>query len=92
MSISGLGGHPVGSFKFRGGHHIWLRDSLPEDIPKARVLAYGYDTSLEDPDTKYSITDLAKTFLSTVKAFRTATKVVFNTKDIYFLANGSLAD
>ncbi|KFY69494.1 hypothetical protein V496_00200 [Pseudogymnoascus sp. VKM F-4515 (FW-2607)] len=74
LSISGLGGHPVGSFKDRDGHHIWLRDSLPQDIPKARVLVYGYDTSLVDPNTKNSITDLAKTFLSTVKAFRTATK------------------
>ncbi|KFY96739.1 hypothetical protein V498_02511 [Pseudogymnoascus sp. VKM F-4517 (FW-2822)] len=85
LSISGLGGHPVGSFKDRDGHHIWLRDSLPQDIPKARVLVYGYDTSLVDPNTKSSLTDLAKTFLSTVKAFRTATKT--NRRPLIFVAH-----
>ncbi|KAM3431903.1 hypothetical protein NHJ13734_007093 [Beauveria thailandica] len=45
IALSGLGGHAFGSFKERGGSHMWLRDSLPYDItdkatkkPMARAL------------------------------------------------------
>jgi hypothetical protein len=73
--VPGLGSHAIGAFKAKDGNNVWLRDFLPKDIPTARVLVYGYDTTITEGDVKYSITDLAMSFLDSVRAFRTATKV-----------------
>ncbi|KAF7915832.1 uncharacterized protein EAE98_010912 [Botrytis deweyae] len=70
--VPGLGSHPIGSFK--GKNSVWIREFLPKDLPSARILAYGYDTSILDKNAKHSIPDLAKAFLSSVRAFRSATK------------------
>ncbi|KAM0129068.1 hypothetical protein ACHAP3_008021 [Botrytis cinerea] len=72
--VPGLGSHSIGSFKAKHKDHVWIRDSLPTDISSARILAYGYDTSILDRNAKQSISDLAKAFLSSVIAFRSATK------------------
>lgn len=60
----------IGGFKVKNGTTNWVRDFLPEDIPQARLLVYGYDSSLAAIDAKYSIGDLAKTFLDFFMAFR----------------------
>ncbi|PVH72158.1 hypothetical protein DL98DRAFT_660217 [Cadophora sp. DSE1049] len=51
VAIAGLGGLALGSFKEKGGEHMWLRDALPYDITLedhniARVRVYGYESSL----------------------------------------------
>lgn len=48
LALSGLGSHPFGSFTHKGDGHMWLCKSLPRDIPGARVMIYGYDTTLKD--------------------------------------------
>lgn len=83
ISIPGLGSHPIGSFKGEDG--VWIREFLPEDLPSARILAYGYDTSILDRNTKQSISDLAKAFLSSIRAFRSATKT--SQRPIIFVAH-----
>ncbi|CAG9943010.1 unnamed protein product [Clonostachys rosea f. rosea IK726] len=70
IAVPGLGSHAIGGFKLKNGTTNWFRDFLPEDIPQARLLAYGYDSSLAATDAKYSIGDLAKTFLDSFLAFR----------------------
>jgi hypothetical protein len=59
VAISGLGGHAFGSFKERGGSHMWLRDSLPIDIPGTRIIIYGYDTQLHGSHTFQDLEALA---------------------------------
>lgn len=73
IAIPGLGSHAIGGFKAKTGNNVWLRDFLPDDIPTARVLTYGYDTTVAEPNSKYSITDLAKAFLDSYKTFREVT-------------------
>lgn len=75
IAVPGLGSHAIGAFKAKDGNNVWLRDFLPEDIPTARVLVYGYNTAIMKGDAKNSITDLAMAFLDSVKAFRAATEV-----------------
>ncbi|KAK6601697.1 ankyrin repeat-containing protein [Botrytis cinerea] len=92
--VPGLGSHSIGSFK--GKDSIWIRDFLPKDLPSARILAYGYDTSILDKNAKHSISDLAKAFLSSVRAFRSATKasqrpLIFVAHSLGGLNNKSLA-
>lgn len=75
VAISGLGGHAFGSFKQRGGDHMWLRDSLPGDIttqdkerPIARVMTYGYESTVTKSDNFQNIEDLAIGFYTTLLA------------------------
>jgi protein SERAC1 len=42
IAIHGLDGHPQKSWTAPNGT-LWLRDLLPEKLPQARILTYGYD-------------------------------------------------
>jgi hypothetical protein len=44
LAVPGLGGHPYGSFVHKGDGHMWLSDSLSQDMPAARVMIYGYES------------------------------------------------
>ncbi|OHE90838.1 hypothetical protein CORC01_13860 [Colletotrichum orchidophilum] len=66
VAIPGLGGHAFGSFKERGGGHIWLRDSLPFHLREAarqplmaRVMTWGYNSTLAGSENMQNIEDLA---------------------------------
>ncbi|KAL7916598.1 hypothetical protein GGI35DRAFT_46526 [Trichoderma velutinum] len=69
VAISGLGGHPFGSFKERNGEHMWLRDALPYDVtekdgdtPISRVMIYGYSSNLFQSDSFQNLEDLGTAF------------------------------
>ncbi|UKZ73736.1 hypothetical protein TrVFT333_001386 [Trichoderma virens FT-333] len=48
IAISGLSSHPFGSWQPHGSDKsfMWIRDSLPRDLPGVRTIIYGYDTAL----------------------------------------------
>ncbi|KAH8694740.1 hypothetical protein BGZ61DRAFT_532780 [Ilyonectria robusta] len=69
IAISGLGGHAFGSFKERNGDHMWLRDALPHDLtwetsdcPMARVMIYGYESTVAGSNNMQNLEDLATSF------------------------------
>ncbi|KAI3572140.1 hypothetical protein IWW34DRAFT_824446 [Fusarium oxysporum f. sp. albedinis] len=75
IALSGLGGHAFGSFKDRGGDYMWLRDSLPYDItgedtnkPMARMMIYGYESSVGQSKSMQCLEDLATSFLNSLRA------------------------
>ncbi|KAL7936536.1 hypothetical protein V8C35DRAFT_295770 [Trichoderma chlorosporum] len=75
VALSGLGGHAFGSFKERGGTHMWLRDSLPgyltsetDNRPMARIMIYGYESAVAFSQNMQNIEDLATTFHSSLLA------------------------
>ncbi|KAI0410480.1 hypothetical protein F5X98DRAFT_98862 [Xylaria grammica] len=70
IAVSGLASHAFGSFKERNGPHMWLRDSLPRDIPNTRIFTYGYDTHLEGSTSVANLDDLANEFQSKLKLIR----------------------
>jgi hypothetical protein len=49
---------------------MWLRDFLPEFVPTARILIYGYDSQLKGGSSVASIFEFAKQFLDAVKTIR----------------------
>ena len=49
---------------------MWLRDSLPGDLPGARILIYGYDTGLEGSRSFQTMIDLASQFRNHIQAIR----------------------
>ena len=47
IAVTGLAGHAFGSWSV--DHHLmWLRDFLPSDIPRIRVITYGYNSQLTE--------------------------------------------
>jgi len=70
VAVSGLASHPLGSFKSPNRDKVWLRDFLPNDIPRIRVLLYGYRSPLQNNLSKDSIEDLGNRLLEVLKAFR----------------------
>ena len=75
VAVCGLGGHAFGSFKEKGTPYMWLRDSLPKDLPNLRVLLYGYESGLEGSDSNQNVSVIADSFLGHLKVLRPRTKV-----------------
>ncbi len=70
FAVTGLGGHAFGSFRERGGKHMWLRDSLPKDVKGLRVFTYGYDTTIVNSNSFQDLEALASTFRRNILAVR----------------------
>ncbi|TGJ81637.1 hypothetical protein E0Z10_g7128 [Xylaria hypoxylon] len=90
IAISGLGGHAFGSFKQRGGKHMWLRDALPFDMtvkeggrPIARVMVYGYESEVAQSDSIQSLADLGTALHSSLPPLANTTTL----KPIIFIAH-----
>ena len=49
VAITGLDGHAYGSWSGGNPKRMWLRDFLSKDLPKCRVMIYGYNSKLSDP-------------------------------------------
>ena len=74
VAVTGLGGHALGSFRSADGMSVWLRDFAPEDIPRARFITYGYDTSVVASDNNQGVHELARTLLDGLAIFRQRTQ------------------
>ncbi|KAF8537497.1 hypothetical protein BDD12DRAFT_982128, partial [Trichophaea hybrida] len=46
IAITGLAGYAFGSWRSRVTRSMWLKDFLPQDISRIRILTYGYNTNL----------------------------------------------
>lgn len=53
---------------------MWLRDSLPADLPNHRAILYGYDTKLQGSQSKQSIHDLGVMLMGSIAEFRHSTQ------------------
>lgn len=62
LAVSGLGSHPFGSFVNKQDGHMWLADSLPQDLPTARVIVFGYNTALQNSTSFAELDDIAGWF------------------------------
>lgn len=49
---------------------MWLQDFLPDSVPRARILTFGYDTKLPGSKSEASITDLSRRLLESIKSAR----------------------
>ncbi|CCA76332.1 related to kinesin light chain, partial [Serendipita indica DSM 11827] len=50
IAIHGLGGHREVTWTTDNGI-LWLRDLLPSDLPRARILSYGYDADTQSSES-----------------------------------------
>lgn len=79
--MTGLAGHAFGSWKSKNRPDMWLRDFLPESIPNARILTYGYDTKLPGSQSDVSILELSRKLLESIKTIRSQQAVGIGSKD-----------
>lgn len=70
IAVTGLAGHAFGSWKSRGHSDMWLRDFLPEHVPSARILTYGYDSRLFKNKSTASIREFSRNLLQALGAAR----------------------
>ncbi|KAI9150018.1 Trans-aconitate decarboxylase 1 [Paramyrothecium foliicola] len=70
VAISGLGGHAYGSFKEKSGKHMWLSNSLPGDVPFARIAVYGYASGLANSTSFQNLGDLGKSFAVSIQILK----------------------
>jgi hypothetical protein len=81
VAVVGLGTHAFGTFRSpsAGSHEMWLRDFLPKDIPKTRILLYGYPSTVDGGQSIEKVEDIASTFLNRLAMFRRVTSVSHET-------------
>jgi hypothetical protein len=75
LAISGLGGHAFGSFKEKGGSHMWLCDDLPNDLATTRIIIYGYESQLYGSQSFQDLEALATTLRTSLKRLSHLTEV-----------------
>ena len=52
------------------GDKLWLRDFLPEKLPKARVLLFGYNSNVAFETSSAGVREQAENLLNRLKAKR----------------------
>lgn len=62
IALTGLGGHAFGSWAV-SSTAMWLRDFLPEDIPQARTIIYGYDSRIQKRRARSILSDYTNNFI-----------------------------
>jgi hypothetical protein len=70
IAITGLAGHAFGSWQNRETHAMWLYDFLPKHFTSVRIMTYGYNSNLLEPNGA-RLTDHKKRFLQELSNART---------------------
>jgi hypothetical protein len=73
VALHGLNGHAFHSWEYRdnsGGSFMWLRDNLPERIPDARIMIYGYNANVISDVSTGRIRTFSETFLEKLRHVR----------------------
>jgi pimeloyl-ACP methyl ester carboxylesterase len=69
VAIHGLGGDAFRTWTEDTGH-LWLRDSLPQHVPKARIFTYGYDSAVVFSRSRSQVNDYAIDLLYRLRSVR----------------------
>ncbi len=69
VAVHGLQGDAYRTWKHQGGT-LWLRDLLPGDVPSARIMTFGYDSTVAFSNSVGRIEDKALDLLNRLGAQR----------------------
>ena len=75
VALNGLNGHAFDTWKYQSSsdsndYFMWLRDSLPQHFPRARVLTYGYNANVLSDVSTGRLRTFAEMFLEKVRLER----------------------
>ncbi|KAL9585984.1 MAG: hypothetical protein Q9212_001203 [Teloschistes hypoglaucus] len=71
IAIHGLGGDAFTTWTDQDGH-MWLRDTLPRNLPHSRIWTYGYDSAVAWSGSVSGIQDFARDLLERLLGIQTA--------------------
>jgi hypothetical protein len=75
VAIHGLNGHARSTWQDPASGKLWLQDFLPDAVPNARIMTYGYDSGLAFRNTTAGIDNFARDLVNRLKAMRMAQSV-----------------
>lgn len=76
ITVHGLSGHPQNTWTNFDTKHYWPMESLPGDVPRARIMAFGYSTTVSPFNKSTAIvSDIAKQLISHLINKRTSQDV-----------------
>ena len=84
IAVPELDGDPLKSWAHEGAGSVWLRDTLPEDLPGARVFSFGYPADLLSGTSRATLRDIAAALLAALEAKRMLTE----RRPLIFIAHG----
>jgi hypothetical protein len=66
VAVHGLNGDPTESWTHPDTKSMWIKDSLPLDVPNVRVMSFGYNANVAFGSTTATIMDHARDLLSSL--------------------------
>ena len=81
VAITGLDGHAYGSWSGGYPKRMWLRDFLSKDLPKCRVMTYGYNSKLSTPGL-HTIADFGRGLRGELLRTRRSDQVAFKSTNV----------
>ncbi|CAG8701125.1 10351_t:CDS:2, partial [Acaulospora colombiana] len=75
VAVTGLAGHPYGSWKNRQSQRMWLQDFLPRDLPGVRIMTFGYGSRIEANKGMSRMLDYARFFVDRLYIARSSKSV-----------------
>jgi hypothetical protein len=66
VAVHGLGGDPITTWTHPKSNAFWPRDFLPQQIPDARVMTFGYNADAAFGQSTAEVADHAKSLLSSL--------------------------
>lgn len=86
VAVHGLQGDAYKTWEHENGS-LWLRDFLPSDIPNARIMTFGYDSTVAFGRSVTKIEDTALELLNHLSAKRTRLAPGTPSKPIVFICH-----
>lgn len=67
VAVHGINGHRIKTWTCPDDGTMWLRDMLPEKIPKARIMSFGYGSHASSVISAQSIKETANELLKALQ-------------------------
>jgi hypothetical protein len=66
VAVHGLGGDSIETWTHPKSNAFWLEDFLPQQIPDARIMTFGYNAAAAFGQSTSDVIDHAKSLLSSL--------------------------
>ena len=76
VAVHGLNGTARATWTDKDTGYFWLEDSLPQTVPRGRVMTFGYDSALAFSRSKAGIETFAIDLLNRLRLVRSNYKVI----------------